>query len=162
LPVPGVVVVLVVVLDEVVVLVVVPDEVVVLVVVLPLAVMKTCPPVIPFAVAETIICPLAPTFAFTIASTSPENALRLALGKGVVSVGSPLSVDTSVPGPLTLKVTTLFARGTTVPALSTTATLTYARSNPSPVMLARSTVTLRAAALPAVLRVSTAHWLPFL
>ena len=114
----------------------------------------------PWLRAVTVMVPDWPGMPRTTAITLPENALRSAEVSASMSMGLPLSVATSTPGPLTSKRTRLPVRGTQRPALSAMATLTNDRSSPSAAMAARSAEATRAAAGPVVTTVSAAHGRP--
>ena len=77
----------------------------------------TEPAVSPDEVAVTTIEPAAPVDC-TMAKALPLKAFRAYDEYAVKSIGSPLSVPASLPGPDTAKVMLLFAVGTITPAES--------------------------------------------
>jgi len=90
------------------------------------------------------------------------KALRRGAWKGSKLVWSPLSVATISPGPESVNVSALSARGAVRPAASVTRTVTKARSRPSARIVARSGLASSAAGACAVFMVSVAQRWPFL
>ena len=116
----------------------------------------------PSDVAVRVITPGCPRLALTMARARPLKALRSGEAKMLRSVGSPLSVATSTPGPVSSKWIGFLERGTIRPSLSATVRVTKERSWPSPAMMLRSGLSSNCVGRPVVLTESVAHSLPFL